>query len=46
MLEKAYMYQENGKWYVVYGGDDFFGPNEKCFNSKKEAEKFMNEQNA
>lgn len=38
----CYMYQEGKKFWVVYGDrDGFFGPSEKCFNSKKEAEEFM-----
>lgn len=45
MLEKAYMYKEGKVWWVVYGGNDFFGPNEQCFNTKAEAKKFMDEQN-
>lgn len=38
----AYMYKEGTKYYVVYGDkDSFFGPQEKQFNSKKEANKFL-----
>ena len=40
----AYMYKEGTKYYVVYGDtESFFGPEEKAFNSKKEANKFLEE---
>ena len=40
----AYMYKEGTKYYVVYGDtESFFGPEEKAFNSKKDANKFLEE---
>jgi hypothetical protein len=37
------MYKEGRNYYVVYGDvNSLFGPDEKMFTSKKEAEKFLN----
>lgn len=39
---KAYMYKEGNLYWVVYGDfEGLFGPDEKCFSSKKEAEEFL-----
>lgn len=40
-----YMYKEGNKYWVVYNGpaSELLGPDEKCFNTKAEAEKFLAE---
>lgn len=43
-----YMYKEGNKYYVVYEGplSELLGPDERCFETKAGAEKFLAEKEA